>query len=112
MRGPFGSTDHLHSFPEIDVIERFPQTWKASYPDGLCTGNNSALLLFRVPNHDYWGGSGDLDLLTVDASLLEGEVTIVEVTTRDASRQSESVNDKIAEGVAQLYQYGTVKARS
>lgn len=91
MRGPFGSTDHLHSFPEIDVTEWFPQTWKASYPDGLCTGHNSALLSFRVPNHDYWGGSGDLDLLTVNASLLQGEVTIVEVTPRDTSRHSPDI---------------------
>lgn len=80
IRGTFGGTDNLHPFPEIDVDERFPTEWAASSPAGLCTGNNSALLSFRAPRHDFWGGSGDLELLTVDTSLLDGDVTVVEVS--------------------------------
>ena len=79
IRGTFGGTDNLHPFPEIDVDQRFPTEWAASFPAGLCTGNNSALLSFRAPRHDFWGGGGDLELLTADTSLLDGDVTIVEV---------------------------------
>lgn len=79
IRGPFGTTTNLHPFPEIDIDERFPTQWALSSPAGLCTGNNSALLSFRAPRHDYWGGAGDLELLTVDASLLDGDVTMNEV---------------------------------
>ena len=77
IKGPFGTTKNLHSFPEIDVTERFPEDWAASA--GLCTGGNSALLAFRVPQHDFWGGSGDLELLTVDGSSLDGVVAVEEV---------------------------------
>lgn len=69
----------MHPFPEIDVTERFSAQWDAASPDGLCTGNNSALLSFRTPRHDYWGGGGDLELLSVDASLLDGDMTVEEV---------------------------------
>lgn len=79
IKGPFGTTKNLHPFPEIDVTERFPDDWAASSPAGLCTGDNSALLAFRAPQHDFWGGSGDLELLTVDGSLLDGSITIEEV---------------------------------
>lgn len=79
IKGPFGTTKNLHPFPEIDVNERFSTEWSASAPAGLCTGNNSALLAFRTPRHDFWGGSGDLELLTVDDSLLDGQVTVEEV---------------------------------
>ncbi|CAM9102436.1 unnamed protein product [Scytosiphon promiscuus] len=85
IKGPFGTTKNLHPFPEIDVTERFPADWAASYPAGLCTGNNSALLALRTPRHDYWGGSGDLEMLTVDESLLEGDVTIEEVVKGTAN---------------------------
>lgn len=61
------------------MTERFPSQWEASSPAGLCTGNNSAFLSFRTPKHDFWGGAGDLELLTVDASLLDGVVTVEEV---------------------------------
>ncbi len=77
IKGPFGTTKNLHPFPEIDVTERFPDDWAASA--GLCTGDNSALLAFRAPQHDFWGGSGDLELLTVDGSSLGGSITIEEV---------------------------------
>lgn len=79
MRGPFGTTTNLHPFPEIDITERFSSQWDASSPDGLCTGNNSAFLSFRTPRHDFWGGNGDLELLSVDASLLDGDVVVEEV---------------------------------
>lgn len=83
VRGPFGTTRNLHPFPEIDIRERFPAEWEASSPAGLCTGNNSALLSFRVPQHDFWGGSGDLELLSADTSSLSGDVDIFEVTNRE-----------------------------
>lgn len=77
IKGPFGTTKNLHPFPEIDVTERFPDDWAASA--GLCTGGNSALLKFRAPRHDFWGGSGDLELLTADGSLLSGSIAVEEV---------------------------------
>lgn len=79
IKGPFGTTKNLHPFPEIDVTERFPEMWAASDPAGLCTGDNSALLAFRAPRHDFWGGSGDLELLTIDGSLLDGDIAVEEV---------------------------------
>ncbi|CAM9763265.1 unnamed protein product [Pylaiella littoralis] len=85
VKGPFGTTKNLHPLPEIDVSQRFPTQWEASSPAGLCTGNNSALLAFRVPRHDYWGGSGDLELLTIDASSLDGDVTVEEVVKGTAN---------------------------
>lgn len=88
IRGPFGTTDNLHSFPEIDIEARFPSDWAASSPAGLCTGNNSALLSFRTPRHDFWGGSGDLDLLTVDASSLDGSATVVEVNEQELGEEN------------------------
>ncbi|CAM9244645.1 unnamed protein product, partial [Sphacelaria rigidula] len=79
IRGPFGGTSNLHPFPEIDITERYTGEWDVTAPDGLCTGNNSAFISFRTPRHDFWGGNGDLELLTVDASLLNGHVTVEEV---------------------------------
>lgn len=69
----------MHPFPEIDITERYAGQWDVTAPDGLCTGNNSALISFRTPQHDFWGGNGDLELLTVDASSLYGHVTVEEV---------------------------------
>lgn len=86
IKGPFGTTKNLHPFPEIDVTERFPDDWEASAPAGLCTGDNSALLEFRAPRHDFWGGSGDLELLTVDGSLLDGVIAVEEVKLASRER--------------------------
>lgn len=80
IRGPFGTTDNIHTFPEVDVIARFPENWQSSSSGGLCTGNNSALVSFRTPRHDYWQGPGNLELLSADASLLDGDVVIEEVS--------------------------------
>ncbi|CAM9924718.1 unnamed protein product, partial [Discosporangium mesarthrocarpum] len=76
IKGPFGTTSNLHPFPEIDVTKRFGSEWD---PQGLCVGNNSVLISFRVPQHDYWGGQGDIELLGVDDTQLRGEVAVSEV---------------------------------
>lgn len=94
IKGPFGTTTNLHPFPEIDVTERFPDDWAASA--GLCTGDNSALLEFRAPRHDFWGGSGDLELLAVDGSLLNGVITVEEVKVVLGELLDLVVSDKIS----------------
>eukprot|EP00752_Nemacystus_decipiens_P003960 g3626.t1 len=100
IKGPFGTTKNLHPFPEIDVSERFPDDWASSA--GLCTGDNSALLEFRAPRHDFWGGSGDLELLTVDGSLLDGVITVEEVV-KGTVNPSGPFSRGVQKGAAYVY---------
>ncbi len=82
IRGPFGTTHSLHPIPELWVsygLEDEEESWTEG-----CCGNisqNTVILTLPVPEHGYYGGPADLELLeVVNPSSLEGSSALIVVS--------------------------------